>query len=73
MINLNNTTEMNLTSREIRMIAFEAEGVDIFNTNFLGEFSGRTFNMILKGSSSLLSPSYVVRRCYFIVNGKKLN
>lgn len=63
---------MKLTSKEIKMIAFEAEGVNVFDTHFLSGFSDRTFNTILKGASTLLSPCYVVRRCYFLINGKKL-
>lgn len=69
---LNNITEMNLTQREINIIAFEAEGVNPYDANMMNEFSVNTFHRIMKASTTILSPSYVVRRCYFLVNGKKL-
>lgn len=69
---LNNIVEMKLTQREVNIIAFEAEGVNPFEPNMMDEFSVKTFNRIMKASSTILSPSYVIRRCYFLVNGKKL-
>ena len=48
------------------------KGVNPYDANMMDEFSVNTFHRIMKASNTILSPSYVVRRCYFLVNGKKL-
>ena len=63
------TKEMNLTQREIRLIAFEAEGVNNYDTHVMDEFSDRAQKFIYKANGN---PSYVIGRCYFLINGKKL-
>lgn len=66
---INSEMEMNLTDKEISLIAFEAEGVNPYSPKMVEEFSYRTQGFILKASKD---PSYVVRRCYFLRNGVKL-
>ena len=60
--------EMNLTSKEIKLIAFEAKGVNSFNPNMISEFSYRVQGFIYKTG---LDFSYVVRRCQYLINSKK--
>jgi len=66
---LNNIQEMNLTDKEIRLIAFEANGVNPYSPQMINEFSNRAQGFIIKAGGDT---SYVVRRCYYLVKGKKL-
>lgn len=70
MNNLNLNTEMRLTNKEIKLIALEAEGVDANSPNAMDDFSNRAFKMIYKANGS---PSYVIKRCYFLIYGVKLS
>lgn len=62
--------EMNLTAREIKFIALESQGVDVYSTNLLSQFSYRTQGFIFKASRQ--SKLYVVKRCHYLYFGKTI-
>lgn len=62
-------TEMNLTARQIRLIAFEVASLEVshFNAKVSTYLSARVQNFlfIAKGDTS-----YVLGRCHFLTYGK---
>lgn len=61
--------EMGLTKKEIRLIAFEAEGLNNYDPQVLSKLSARAQGFVYRTKRN---PSYVIGRCYFLINGKKL-
>lgn len=62
---------MNLTEKEIRLIAFEGKGVDTYNPNMMEDFSNRAYRLICKAANSgdvKTSNGYIIRRCLFLTS-----
>jgi hypothetical protein len=68
---MTNMNETGLTEKQVKLIAFEVEGVDTYSPTFMEELSYRVQGFVTDAmlNSSNLTPSYICRRCRFLVYG----
>lgn len=63
--------DLGLTEKQVRLIAFELEDltVSIYDAHSLDELSNRVQDLL---HSTGLSPLFVTKQCYFLINKKKI-
>lgn len=68
-VNINNMdSQLNLTNRQISIIAFEGAELDTSDPSFMNRLSVRVQDIIYKSNESgqKLDFGYIVRRCVFL-------
>ena len=66
------TNEMNITSKEIRLVAFEAEGLDVYSNECFSSLSVRVQRIIYKAKTiGTWNTAYVIKRCIFLAKKTK--